>query len=201
MNKEFDPYDFDYKTYITEMYRLTEMPAKLPRNSIFQMDDYATNNYEGIRIEKKCKLIKLFQNNYRVFYHRENGIDMFFLLDKNQPHICAEHYFKRITTPINGIENLHIWNSIRNRALIEMWFRDEIIPKEPVIISDKIQSDRGFNFWLGLFDDYAKSNNSHDMLIIEYNTGNIIKNITNKDEMKEFYGDNKFNFRFVLKKK
>lgn len=201
MSGYFDPYNFDYTSYITEMYNITEMPSKLPRNKSFRMDDYVTNSYEGVRIEKHDKFIKMFYRDfYRVFHHEENGIDTFYLLDKNQPYVCAEHSFKRITEPIKGIENLHVWNSIRDRASIRLWFRDEIIPKEPIIISDKIQSDRGFNFWVGLFIEYVESNKSHDMLVIDYKDGSIVKNIAKKDEMKEFYGDNKFNYRFMLKK-
>lgn len=201
MNDYFDPYNFDYKSYITEMYNLTEMPARLPHNTSFQMDDYATNSYEGVRIEKNDKFVKMFYRDfYRVFHNEENGIDTFYLLNKEQPYICAEHSFKQIITPIKGMENLHVWNSRYHRGLIRLWFKDEIIPKENVIISDKIQSDSGFNFWISLFDDYVSSNKSHDMLIIDYKEGNIIKNITKKEEMKDFYGDNKFNHRFMLKK-
>ena len=203
MNKEFDPYNFDYKLYFVEMYNLTEMPAKLPRNTPFRLDDYAINNYEGMRIEKNDTFIKLYNNGfYRVFYNKDNdNIETYSLLNKDNPHICAEHVFRRISNPIKGIENINMWNSKYYTGIIRMWFRDEIIPKEPVIISDKIQSDKGFKFWLSLFDDYVMDKKSHVLLIISYKTGEEIKNVVNKTEIDNYYGDNKSNFRFVLKKK
>jgi len=200
MNKEFDPYNFDFKSYITEMYNLVEMPLRLPHNTPFRMDDYVTNNYEGLQIEKHGNFLGNWEN-YRLFTEKENNIETYYLLDKNQPHICACHSFERITSPIKGIENKELWNGKYNKGLVRYWFNKEIIPKEAIIISDKIQSDMGFNFWTSLFNDYVKTNDSHSMLVIDYNNGNVIKNITNKDEMKEFYSDNKFNFRFILKRK
>ena len=198
--KEFDPYNFDYKTYIEELYSISEMPEILPKIT-YSLDDYIRNNYEGIRIEKTYDFVKLFHGSYRVFFKKEDEVSTHALLDKNTPYVCAYHDFKFIKTPIEGLENIEVWNGKYNKGLIRLWFKDEVIPKTPTIISDKIQSDKGFNFWVSLLDNYVLSENTHEMFIMDYNNGKLIKPVFSEIDMKNFRGEHMHKFRFVLKKK
>jgi hypothetical protein len=193
----FDPYQYDYKSYFKEYYNLNEMPEKLPSTD-FSMNDYEKNAYAAMRIEQNAKLLKNWEE-YRLFYEFEDDTHFYSLLSKDSSYICMEHSFVRITSPIKGIENTHIWNSKYNKGLISYWFNKEIIPNESIIISDKIQSDAGYKFWQGLFSEYVTAN-SHKMYIIDMKTGNIVKNITSVNDMDEFRGNGQFQMRYVLSK-
>lgn len=202
MSKEFDPYNFDYKSYIKEIYRLDEMPSKIIKDK-WVLDDYILNNKEGIKTENNSKFIKIFHAgslNFRLFFDEENNISFYSLLDMNTPFINAQYSFERITIPINGIINLDIWNHVYSRGLISYFFDHYILQKEKTIISDKIQTEKGFKFWKSLFKEYVKTNKTHQMYIMDFSSGNKIKDVTEEKDLDEFYGSEKSKYRFVLNK-
>ena len=121
-------------------------------------------------------------------------------MDVNQPIVAIIHEFKRITMPIKGIENLHLFNYKNYRSLIYYWFEREIIPKELIIMSDKVQTKDGYKFWQNIFDQYVIKNKTHKMFVIDYISGKNVGDIINKDNMNNYYGNDTYRFRFVLEK-
>ena len=51
MSDYFDPYTFDYKTYVKETYGLTEMPSKLSSTTLDV--DSIDNSYYAKEVEAK----------------------------------------------------------------------------------------------------------------------------------------------------
>lgn len=201
--RKFDPYNFDYKSYIKEQHDLLrEMPAKMDDRE-WRLNDFIRNNHEGLRIEENEKMIGFFgegENKKRLFHTKENNIEFYSLLDEKTPFINAEYSFEQITHPVRGIINRDIWNHPHCKGLVWYFFGKFIIPKESTIISDNIQTDKGFNFWKNIFTEYVGSKKSHKLLILDFKSGKIVEELINKDEMDEYSGDNKHNLRFVLQK-
>ena len=203
MGITFDPYNFDYKAYMLETYNLTEMPNKYYREE-FRCDDVFLNSQDAIWAEKQGKYIDDYKQGsliYRLFIHKEEDITTYYLIDKNKPFIYMEYSFRKITSPLKGIENKHIWNFKWDKGLARMFFDDYIIPREPVIISDSLQTEKGFGFWKYLFMEYVRDSKTHKMYVIDINDGKMLSVIENINQMDTFYTDSKSgNLRFVLEK-
>lgn len=192
-DEDFNPYTFNYK----EFFLLNEMPSKLPPRD-WSMDDYIKNNYDGMRIEKNDKFIKIYNfgnTPLRVYLEQDENTYHYSLLDKDKPYINALHSFDIIKYPVIGIENREIWNSHYSRGLIRKWMKDEIIPNYDNMMSDKVLSKKGFKFWQTLFDDYGK------MDVVNYYNAEVVCHINDKSEMEHYYDNEKYGFRFVLRNK
>ncbi len=193
----------DYSKYIFEVYGLTEMPVRL-HNIDWTLNDSNLNQREADRVLKTGKNLgnyKISAINFRFYNEEEDGVISYYLIDTNNPYIHAEFSFNRISIPISGIESVSIWNCKYNKGLVRYFIEDYILKQERVLISDKSQTARGFNFWQALFDDCVDGSKTHKMYIIDFKTGNVICNIHNKNEMKEYFGElDKTKFRFVLEK-
>jgi len=199
----FDPHNFNYNEYMLETYNLTEMPNKYYRGN-YRCDDVILNAQDAVWVEEKCKEIgdyKLSSFTYRLFYNADGDNITYYLMDKDKPFISMEYSFIRISDPIKGIENKHLWNFKWDKGLARNFFDDYILKREPVIISDELLSERGFNFWKYLFSEHVRDGKTHKMYVININDGNVISIITEEDKMNEFYTDSKSGkFRFVLEK-
>jgi hypothetical protein len=138
--------------------------------------------------------------NLRVYSRSEDDKTWVALLSEDRPVLAMEHTTQRITFPIDGLVNLNIWNFKLYHGLIWRWFEKKILPEEPVILSDKAQTDKGLKFWKRLFDEYVKSMSSHKMVVLRFNSGEIEKMILNSDQLDDYTGseDRMFNFRFAL---
>jgi len=203
MEEFFNPYTFDYKTYIKETYGLNEMPTRLSPLSDIETD-YIDNSFDAMKVEKRGKLIGRLQHgneNLRVYQEVEGNKVWISILSENIPIIAAGHVYQRIETPIKGIINLGIHRFKLYRHVIWRWFEERVIPNEPTIISDKAQTDKGFNFWKQLFDEYVKEKKTHKMSVIDFRDGSIIKEIVDKKEMDGYFqAQSTGNFRFVLQR-
>lgn len=202
---KFDPYNFDYKAYVLETYGLTESPNRI-QNIKIRGDDHILNSEDSVWVERNANFIGKWTINgakleWRLFIFKEGNIETFYLLDESTPFICSEYSYERITTPINGIENKHIWNFKWDKGLFRLFFDNYILSKENTIISDQNLTEAGFNFWKYLFKEHAITQNTHKMLVMNMDDGKIILPINNEGQMEEFYTDSKSGkFRFVLKK-
>lgn len=202
MKEYFDPYTFDWKSYVKETYDLNEMPSKL---SHMNLDvDAIDNSYYAKEVEQKYKQTGTFKHgneNLRVFEYDEGGRHWTSLLSENKPLLAMEHTYTRINNPIKGMVNLHIWHFKWYHALISRWFDERIIPNEPVIISDKAQTEKGFNFWKRMFQEYGDNKKTHKMYVIDFKTGQAIKDLKSVEEMEKYYqSQDAGNLRFILQK-
>ena len=204
--KEFDPYNFDYKTYIKEVYNLNEMPNRWSRSE-FTLDDPYLNSNEAVWVEKTAKLIGEFSVpnssfKFRLYLYVDGDENTYYLLNNKKPFIHAEYSFRRIHDSFNkGIENTYLWNFKWDKGLIRMFFDHYIIEREPRIISDETQTDKGFNFWKYLFKEYAVRRKSHKMSVYDINNGVDVKQLKSENEMDDFFRDTQMaNYRFVLEK-
>jgi hypothetical protein len=199
---DFNPYTFDYKSYMKEIYGLNEMPIRLPQMSLDV--DAIDNSYFAKEIEEKYDPSGTFHHgseNLRVYKYSEENKLWISLLSESKPILAMEYVYQRISTPINGIINLNIWNFKLYHGLFWDWFKKEIIPNESTIISDKEQTDRRFNFWKRLFQEYVKNSHTHKMYVIDFTTGKQVVDISKEDEMdKYFQSQQTYNLRFVLQK-
>jgi hypothetical protein len=201
--KTFDPYNFDYKSYVKETYDLNEMPNKWQHDK-FNLDDPILNSSEAVWVEREVKkftIVSLGQSTkYRLFHKIEGKEETYYLMTVDKPFIHAEYAFIRIKSPIKGIENKYLWNFKWDKGLIRNFFNEFIVIKEPVVISDEIQTERGFNFWKWLYVDYVKNKKSHMMYVLDMKTGNKGK-LDSADSMERYYTETKSgNLRFVLQK-
>ena len=149
----FDPYNFDYKEYILETYNLMELPNKYYRGN-YQCDDVILNARDAVWVEKngtELENYKIGSFTYRLFSKIEGNDITYYLMERDKPFIVMEYSFTRITSPIKGIENKHIWNFKGDNGLARNFFEDYILKRESVIISDENQTEKGFNFWKYLF--------------------------------------------------
>lgn len=198
----FDPRSFDYKTYMRETYGLNEMPVRLPQMSLDV--DSIDNSYFAKEVEEKYKPTGTFRHgneNLRVYTYDEDNKSWVALLSEDKPILAMEYVFQRISDPIKGIVNLNIWNFKLYHGLFWIWFQKEIIPNEPTIISDKAQTDKGFNFWKRLFKEYVKNSHTHKMYVMDIKTKKQISDISTEEEMdKYFQPQQMYNVRFVLQK-
>ena len=157
-----------------------------------------------MRIEKNAKQLddyKLSSFTYRLFIKSDGDDTTYYLLDKNKPFITMEYSFTRISNPIKGIENKYLWNFKWDKGLARIFFDDYILKQEPIIISDEVQTEKGFNFWKYLFREYVKDKKTHLMRVIDINHGIFISSIKNENQMDEFFTESKSGkFRFVLQK-
>jgi hypothetical protein len=198
----FDPYNFDYKAYMLEMYNITEMPQRADRDK-FMLDDITLNQQDGIRVEKNTQRLddyKAGDQVYRLFFEEENEGGTYYLLDMDRPFISVEYSFDRIITPIKGIENKAIWNHRWAKGLARYFFRTYVAEKEPVIASDHALTDRGFKFWKVIFDECVRRDHSHKMYVMDFTSGTIVKQIGDEKEMEEYFGSNQSKYRFVMEK-
>lgn len=203
MSEYFDPYTFDYKTYVKKTYGLSEMPIRLSPVSDTEID-FIDNSYDAMQVEKKGKLIDRLKHgneNLRVFEEKEGNRVWISILSEDKPLIVAEHVYQRISTPIKGIVNLGILRFKTYRMVIWRWFDERIIPNESVIVSDKAQTEKGFNFWKRMYQEYVDNQHTHEMYVIDFDTGEKVKTLQSVDELGEFYqSQNTSKFRFVLQK-
>lgn len=198
----FDPYKFDYKSYIKEIHGLNEMPSVMQKREYYY-DDEIINHMDGVRIEKSADFIENFgvgSQTYRLYREEESNSISFYLLYKDQPFICMEYSYSPINVPIVGIKNNFIYNHIKYKGLLKYFFDNYIIPREKVIVSDNTLSERGFKFWQYIFVDYVEIKKTHKMYVMDYNTGDNIIDVKNKSEMMSFYKNELYNYRFVLEK-
>lgn len=201
----FDPYNFDYTAYMLETYNLTEMPNKMVRIKV-RAEDHILNSEDSIWVEKIAEYlgkwtIKNASMTWRLFLHKEGNIWTYYLLDEDTPFICGEYSFERVVGPLKGIENKHIWNFKWDRGLIRLFIDYYILEREPVIISDKLQTESGFNFWKYLFREHVKYNKSHKMYVMDINNGEVILSIADENQMDQYYTEtNSGKFRFVLER-
>ena len=190
----------NYKKHIFEVYGLSEMPNRV-ENLNWTLDDGILNKRDAERILKNGKnvgIFKISEMSYRLYLEVDGNAKCYYLIDINHPFINAEFSYYEISTPIQGIESVGIWNWKYNKGLVRYFVEEYILKKYKTMVSDKLQTDRGFKFWQNLFDDLVESKKSHKMYAIEFKSGNVIKNIINKDEMTEFFGDNNGKYRFVI---
>jgi hypothetical protein len=201
--KTFDPYNFDYKSYVKETYDLNEMPNKYHRGE-YQNDDPILNSQDAIWVEKNGKNIgnyKMGSFNHRFFVHVDGNDTTYYLLSENKPFIIMEYSFTRITSPIKGIENKHLWNFKGDKGTARMFFDEYILKQEPIIVSDKSQTEKGFNFWKYLWREHVTDKKTHTMYVVNINDGKIVGSIENEQQMNDFYTTTKSgNLRFVLQK-
>ena len=169
-------------------------------------DDHILNSEDSIWVEKNAEFIgnwtiKNAKLKWRLFFFKEGNTETFYLLDENTPFICSEYSYKRITSPINGIENKHIWNFKWDRGLFRLFFDNYIISKENTIVSDASLTESGFKFWKYLFKEHVSTQNTHKMFVINMDDSNILSGIRKENQMDEFYTDTKSGkYRFVLQK-
>ena len=201
--KTFDPYNFDYKTYIKERYNLNEMPNKWQHDE-FTLDDPILNSNESTWVEKEVKKfveISLGKSTkYRLFHKIEGNEETYYLMAMDKPFIHAEYSFVRVNFPIEGIENKCLWNFKWDKGLMRNFFGGFVAVKEPVIISDESQTEKGFNFWKWLYEEYVKNKKSHVMYVLNMKTGSKEK-LDSVDSMGHYFTETKSgNLRFVLHK-
>jgi hypothetical protein len=169
-------------------------------------DDHILNSEDSIWVEKNAEFIGKWtiQNanlKWRLFFFKEGQTETLYLMDENTPFICAEYSYERITTPINGIENKHIWNFKWDRGLFRLFFDNYIIPKEHIILSDNNLTESGLKFWKYLWKEHVADHKTHEMVVINMDDGNILSNLGEENQMNEFYTDTKSGkYRFVLQK-
>ena len=197
----FDPHNFDYTEYILETYNLTEMPLKKD-NSAFVLDDDVLNGKEAIRIERRGKFVdkyKAGEQAYRLFFEKETDGGTYYLLYSDKPFITVEYSYENIVKPIKGIENKSIWNHRWSKGLARYFFENFVLQKEPVVISDKVLTDRGFKFWKNVFDEIG--NKTHKMYVVDVKTEVVVQWIEDTKDMDKYFGDKMSRFRFVLERK
>lgn len=203
--KELNPedlYTFDYKTYMKEMYNLEnivmESPVLYP-GTLHKFDhDLIFNSQMAIKIEKKGKNIGNFKigNNVslRIFKEIEGDLVYYNLLYPDQPIIAVSHTVREIN---GGVESLDIWQSIRTRGLARFWVFDFILKNYKFMMSDKIHTVRGKEFWKRLVDDSL--NEKINVFVLNIKTKEKIP-LTNFKEVDNYYGSNAFEYRFVIEK-
>jgi hypothetical protein len=200
----FNPYTFDYKSYLKEMYGLVgEMPSQLPDGK-FALDNFFANNQEGVRIEKEAEFVSdiaLHSFKFRVFKEVDSQTVIYSLLEEDTPTIAVQYSYEQVNKPIKGIENRHAWNSIRMRGMFREFFDKFIIPHHSVILSDQALTRKGLNLWKQLFDRYVVENKTHKMVVIDAKTGSIISTLQAAENMIQYWESDKFNLRFVLIRK
>ncbi len=201
--ESIDLYTFDYKTYIKEMYNLNESeiliesPARYT-STIHQFDhDLIVNSQIAIKVENNGKNIGDFKigNNvrYRIFVQPiENGSICYSLLEPDQPVIVVSHTVKEFD---GGVESLDIWQSIRNRGLARWWVFDYILKHYKFMVSDKLHTKYGEIFWKSLIGDSLEKKLKTFVVNTKTNEKLPISNIS---EVDKYYGNNKFEFRFVI---
>lgn len=192
----------DYKKYIFDVYGLNEMPSRV-NNLHWMLDDGVLNERDANRILKNGKSVGVFkisEMSFRLYMEMDGNAKAYYLIDLTHPFIHAEFSYYEISIPINGIESVGVWNWKYNKGLVRYFIEDYILEKYKVMVSDKLQTDRGFKFWKNLFDDCVRTKNSHKMYVINFKTGEVIKHITDENQMDEFFGDNNGKLRFVLEK-
>ena len=201
--KEFDPYNFDYKTYIKEAYNLDEMPNRWNRSE-FTLDDPYLNSNEAVWVEENGKQIGTFsipnsKTKFRLFLHTNEDENIYSLLNDKKPFIHGQYAFKRIDA--HTIENSYLWNFKWDKGLIRMFFDQHILKQEKTVLSDETQTDKGFNFWKYLFREYVDRKKSHKMSVMDLKKGKYVKNIQKESDLDGFFKDTRAdNYRFVLEK-
>lgn len=199
----FNPYTFDYKSYIKEMYNLNEMPNRL-KHINFPNDDTILNHMEGVRIEDSCRFLENFKvgsNTYRLYFEKYDQNECYYLLIKDEPFLVMEYAYHPIQHPINGIENKVIWNHIWHKGMFRYFFDCYIIPIKPIIITDYVMTDRGYIFWQYLLKEYVNNKKTHKLYVIDLKTGGYIINVNDVKIMNDYFSDKDVgNYRFVMEK-
>jgi hypothetical protein len=179
------------------------LPNKYYRGN-YQCDDVILNARDAVWVEKngtELENYKIGSFTYRLFSKIEGNDITYYLMERDKPFIVMEYSFTRITSPIKGIENKHIWNFKGDNGLARNFFEDYILKRESVIISDENQTEKGFNFWKYLFREQVKDRKTHYMYILDINTGKEIITSNAETQMDDYYTDTRSGkFRFVLQK-
>jgi hypothetical protein len=198
-NKPFDPYSFDYRSYLLERYGLSESPQRMD-NRRFVLDDDLLNHQEGIRVENESKSIgdfKTGQNqSYRLFEEVAGSNTTYYLLYPDKPQIVVEYSFEKINPTI--IQTKSIWNHRWYKGLARFFFEEFVLANYPSVMSDSILTESGFKFWLTLFDEMVKSKKSHGIYVVERKSEMSMKWIHSREEMEEYYGDGQSKYSFVI---
>ena len=205
--KELNPedlYTFDYKTYMKEMYGLTESSVigespVLYTSKVHRFDnDFMVNARLAREVEERGKNIGDFKigNNihYRVYKEKENNLIYYNLLEYNQLVLVMSHTIREVD---DGVESLDIWQSIRTRGLARFWVFDFILKNYKFMMSDKLHTTRGKEFWKRLVDDSLDE--KINVFVLNIKTKEKIP-LTNFKEVDNYYGSNMFEYRFVIEK-
>jgi hypothetical protein len=194
-----------YIKHIMEAYGLTidETPAKL-KDKEWRLNDGVLNEMDAKEVLKRAKnmgMYRISNMEFRLYFENERNVYTYYLIEPKNSFIDVEYSYNKISKPINGIENAMVWNSRYNKGLARNFIEDYILNKEPRMISDITLSEGGFKFWKNLFDDMVINRNSHKLYVINFESGEIVKDINKEDDMDEFFGDGRAKFRFVLGRK
>ena len=194
----FDPYTFDYKTYIEKQYNLTESPV-LYRDFPFSNDDWITNSESSIKIEKKSKLLGIYNYGnfkFRIYEYLEDGDSFIDLMDENSPTVYMHHSYSEISIDnMNGIINHSIWNSRNMRGLARDWVFNTILKKYEFIMSDGVHTPKGKLYWSKLFDEGLEQNYKCGTIDIKTNNFTLVNSIDNLDDA---YHDKKADIRLII---
>ncbi len=197
-----DLYTFDYKTYIKEMYNLDDIIMESPvlyPGTLHKFDhDLIYNSQIAIKVEKNGKNIGNFKVgnnvNFRIFKEVEDDLVYYNLLYPDQPIIAVSHTVREID---GGIESLDIWQSIQTRGLSRYWIFDFILKNYKFMMSDKIHTARGKEFWKRLIDDSLDK--KLNVFVLNIKTKEKIP-LTNFKEVDGYYGSDMFEYRFVIER-
>jgi hypothetical protein len=196
------PIPTDYKNYVNEMYGLDESPS--PIGSIHLNADANDNSYYAKEVDRRSTYVGIFPFNgenllgYEAVDSNNTRIS---LLNASRTTLVMEHSYERISSPIKGIVNLHIWHHKTYPGIMRKWFDVKVIPEEPTIISDKALTPLGFKFWQWLYGEYTANKHSHNMLVLDMKSGSIVKDVTELKEMDDYYRRESYDYRFVLTRK
>jgi hypothetical protein len=167
--------------------------------TLHQFDnDLLTNAQIAIEVEEKSKHIGEFKAGnikYRLYKEVDNKTICYSLLYIDQPVIALSHTVKEID---RGIESIDIWNSIWTKGLARVfWIPDYIFKHYKFMMSDKLHTKRGKEFWKSL----VKESLDKKMDVFVFNTKTKEKTpLTSVDGIEKYYGSNMFHCRFVISK-
>jgi len=164
-----------------------------------ELDDLKSNETKALEVRKTGKLLDTTSlstvGKVEIYLIIKNNDYNIYIVMKNKPFIAGQYtYIKHPTC----IENKYIWNFSWFQGLIREFFRNYIIPRERMILSDQTQSRRGFKFWKSLFEEYVEKKKTHKMMAVNVDD-KIQHNITSEADMDKYYNDEDgVKFQFVL---
>ena len=199
MSNVFDPYTFDYKTYVKSAYDLDESPSRY-RDLDIEEDDAILNSKSAVEVEKKDKFIENYKwesFTFRLFKIKQDDITFINLLDMKFPFIYMRHSFREIKiNKLNGIENSNIWSWRTMRGLARHWIFDKILKDYDFVLSDKVHTPKGEIFWKKLIgnaiDKRLKCN------VFNPQTNKVEFDVNSEKELEKYYGVDKAGYRFII---